>query len=161
MTKIGLPIPFIVNLYVFQCTFLNILSPILVMVSCTFFLDVIPLSSRLKLFFEQFQIASCVLNSELPVNSRFVVYSLLPDHAVDHHNLMLHLLVVLLRSCFAILCAIYPMRSHPCTDIVLFWWLKWFPTNNAINAISSGQTNSGIIHHCQQRNNLTKAFCQL
>jgi ATP-dependent RNA helicase DDX56/DBP9 len=37
------------------------------------FVNDVDRSYRLKLFLEQFSIKSCVLNSELPLNSRFVV----------------------------------------------------------------------------------------
>lgn len=38
---------------------------------CIIFVNDVDRSYRLKLFLEQFSIKSCVLNSELPLNSRF------------------------------------------------------------------------------------------
>ena len=39
---------------------------------CILFVNDVDRCYRLKLFLEQFSIKSCVLNSELPLNSRFV-----------------------------------------------------------------------------------------
>jgi len=41
---------------------------------CIIFVNDVDRSYRLKLFLEQFSIKSCVLNSELPLNSRHVLY---------------------------------------------------------------------------------------
>lgn len=41
---------------------------------CIIFVNEVNRCYRLKLFLEQFSIKSCVLNSELPLNSRFAVF---------------------------------------------------------------------------------------
>lgn len=47
---------------------------------CILFVNDVDRCYRLKLFLEQFSIKSCVLNSELPLNSRYGIYisSLVP-----------------------------------------------------------------------------------
>lgn len=44
---------------------------------CIIFVNDVDRSYRLKLFLEQFSIKSCVLNSELPLNSRYEISILL------------------------------------------------------------------------------------
>ena len=41
---------------------------------CVIFVNDVDRSYRLKLFLEQFSIKSCVLNSELPLNSRYMIF---------------------------------------------------------------------------------------
>lgn len=50
---------------------------------CIIFVNDVDRSYRLKLFLEQFSIKSCVLNSELPLNSRCVPHFSLGS-SVDH-----------------------------------------------------------------------------
>ena len=62
---------------------------------CILFVNDVDRSYRLKLFLEQFSIKSCVLNSELPLNSRrvsstFILYVLLtpPSDTTPYKNLI-------------------------------------------------------------------------
>jgi ATP-dependent RNA helicase DDX56/DBP9 len=66
------------NLFVLRCPEVDkflliyvILKLKLIRGKCLIFVNDIDRSYRLKLFLEQFSIKSCVLNSELPLNSRY------------------------------------------------------------------------------------------
>jgi ATP-dependent RNA helicase DDX56/DBP9 len=53
---------------------------------CILFVNDVDRSYRLKLFLEQFMIKSCVLNSELPLNSRYVLLSMAIQYLVDRER---------------------------------------------------------------------------
>ena len=53
---------------------------------CILFVNDVDRCYRLKLFLEQFSIKSCVLNSELPLNSRWVLISLYRQCAIVKHT---------------------------------------------------------------------------
>lgn len=50
---------------------------------CIIFVNDVDRCYRLKLFLEQFSIKSCVLNSELPLNSRCVIFLGTKGHAEE------------------------------------------------------------------------------